>query len=165
MKILLCIVVGLLVVISAYFIGLSASSRKQPDLGMVNNQLRECPATPNCVSSEQLDAGAYVEPLMIATTVNDAWSVVSDRAWKSAKRAIIENGGEIVTECEGYLHALFVTPLMRYIDDVELRLDERRQVIHIRSASRVGRSDFGVNRVRVTHIRKAFLRGSEKGES
>jgi len=153
MKILLYSVIGLLVIISLYFLSLSVSSRKPPDLGILNDQLRACPATPNCVSSEQQGTGAYIEPLKVTATRNDAW--------KSAKQAVIENGGEIVTERVDYLHAHFVTPLMRYIDDVELRIDKDKQLIHVRSASRIGRSDFGANRKRVTKIRMTYLEKSE----
>lgn len=149
MKILLYIIIGLLIIISLYFISLSASSRKQPDLGLFNKQLRSCPTTPNCVSSEQSDVGVFVEPLTVKTT--------ADNAWRNAKKAVVDNGGVIVSERNGYLHAEFVTPLLRYVDDVELRLDENKQAIHIRSASRVGRSDFGANRKRVEKIRREFF--------
>jgi len=154
MKILLSIVIGLIVIISLYFIALSISSRKQPDLGMLNGQLRTCPGSPNCICSERPSEGGFVEPFMVITTMDDAWS--------NAKQAVVENGGVIVTERDSYLHAYFVTPLLRYIDDVELRRDENKQIIHIRSASRVGHSDMGANRARVTKIRKAFVSNTEK---
>ncbi|MCF6338367.1 MAG: DUF1499 domain-containing protein [Gammaproteobacteria bacterium] len=157
MKILLYSVIGLLVIIGLYFLGLSVSSRKPPDLGMLNDQLRTCPATPNCVSSERQDTEAYIEPLKVTATTNDAWN----EAWKNAKQAVTENGGEVVTERADYFHARFVTPLMRYIDDVELRIDKDNQLIHIRSASRIGHSDFGANRKRVTKIRMTYLEKSE----
>ena len=149
MKVLFYIVIGLLVIISVYFIGLSVSSRKQPDIGMTNGQLRACPATPNCVSSEEPDASGYVRPLTVTTTTSDAW--------EKAKWAVVESGSVVVSERDGYLHAHFVTILLRYVDDLELRFDEKNQLIHIRSASRVGRSDFGANRVRVEMIRAAFV--------
>ncbi len=154
LKALLYLVIGLLVIVSAYFVYLSASSRKQPDLGLLNGQLRVCPATPNCVSSERQDTGAYVEPLMVSTAVDDGWITL----WKDAKKTIVESGGNIVTEGDGYLHATFETMLLRYVDDVELRLDKNKRLIHMRSASRVGRSDMGANRVRVEKIRKVFLK-------
>ena len=52
-----------------------------------------------------------------------------------------------------YLYAEFRTPLMRYVDDVELYYDERAGLVHVRSASRLGRRDFGVNRKRVEELR------------
>jgi uncharacterized protein (DUF1499 family) len=59
-----------------------------------------------------------------------------------------------VIKTEGnYLHAEFRTKLMRYVDDVELFYDERAGLVHVRSASRLGRRDFGVNRARVEKLR------------
>ena len=164
LKALLYLVIGLLVIVSAYFVYLSVSSRKQPDLGLLNGQLRICLASPNCVSSERQDAGAYVAPLVVTTKVNktatttagDVWITL----WKDAKKAVVEIGGNIITERDGYLHATFETMFLRYVDDVELRLDKNKRIIHIRSASRVGRSDMGANRVRVEKIRKAFLKNT-----
>ena len=151
MKILLYSVIGLLLIISLYFVALSISSRKPPELGMFNGQLRACPASPNCVCSERQVEGAFVEPLVYTTS--------ADNAWRNARKAIVGIGGVVVAEQDGYLHAQFVTPLLRYVDDVELRIDENKQVIHIRSASRVGYSDMGANRARVTKIRMAFRKG------
>lgn len=129
-------------------VGLSISSRKQPVLGLLDGQLRACPASPNCVCSEWPGEQAFVEPLGYTTTAEDAW--------RSIKQAIVETGGVIATDDDGYLHARYVTPLMRYVDDVELRLDEKKRLIHIRSASRVGYSDVGVNRQRVGTMRSVF---------
>lgn len=152
MKILLYIVIGLFVIISLYFVALSLSSRKQPDLGMIDGLLRPCPATPNCVCSERQGEGSFIEPLSITTAEDDAW--------RNVKKAIVEIGSVIVTERDGYLHAEFVTPLMRYVDDMELRKDDDKKVIHLRSASRVGHSDLGANRARVEKLRRAFLKAS-----
>lgn len=145
MKILLYIILGILLLIALGYIVLSISSRKQPELGLINGQLLACPGTPNCVCSEWQGEKSFVTPLMYTATADDAW--------RKIKQAIVETGGVIVTEQKGYLHSRYVTPFFRYIDDVELRLDEDQHVIHIRSASRVGRSDFGTNRKRVAMIR------------
>ena len=161
LKALLYLVISLLVIVSAYFINLSVSSRKQPDLGLFDNQLRVCPSTPNCVSSERQDTKAYIEPLRASTQANNIAATTAGDAgvtlWSDVKKAVVEVGGNIMTERDGYLHATFETTLLRYVDDVELRLDKTNRLIHIRSASRVGHSDMGANRVRVEKIRKAFL--------
>ena len=148
MKIFLYSVIGILVIIGIMLVVMSIASRKQPELGLLNGQLRPCPASPNCVCSEQQVEGAFVEPLSYTITAEDAWPRM--------KQAIVETGGVVVTEQDGYLHAHYVTPLMRYVDDVELRLDKNKQLIHVRSASRVGHSDLGANRKRVARIRAAF---------
>lgn len=129
-------------------IGLSIASRKVPELGLINGQLRPCPPTPNCVCSEWKVEGAFVEPLGYSTSANNAWDTI--------KKTINKTGGNIVSEQNTYLHATYQTPLLRFIDDVEIRLDERQKLIHIRSASRVGRSDMGTNRKRVAGIRMIF---------
>lgn len=64
----------------------------------------------------------------------------------------------IVTETDNYFHAEFKSALMGFVDDSEFYHDEREDVIHVRSASRVGYSDFGVNRRRVESIRERFNR-------
>jgi uncharacterized protein (DUF1499 family) len=62
-------------------------------------------------------------------------------------------GATIVDERPGYLHAEFRTRWMGFVDDVEFLLDAQAGVVHVRSASRLGRKDFGVNRARVEAIR------------
>ena len=148
MKILFYIIIGLGLVIVLLFVGLSIASRKTPELGLLNGQLRPCPSTPNCVCSEYRDTPAFIPPLSYTTAV--------DKAWRHAREVVVATGGEVVTDAKGYLHARYVTPLMRFVDDVELRLDESHHQIQIRSASRVGRSDLGANRQRVERIRTAW---------
>ena len=147
-KMLLYVIVGSMLIVGILFVALSLSSRKQPELGLLNGQLRPCPVTPNCVCSEWPSEGFFVEPL--------SYSIAHADAWQSLQQGIVALGGEVVSEQRGYLHVRFVTPIMRYVDDVELRLDADKHIIHIRSASRVGHSDLGANRQRVARIRTAF---------
>lgn len=135
----------------AFFVAgavLSLASREGAAPGLLNGRLYPCPGTPNCVCSEYLQSTEYVEPLQFE---GDA-----DAAWEQAKKALSVRGGEIVGVENGYLAASFKTMLFRFVDDVELRLDRVAGVIHIRSASRVGRSDLGANRKRVAAIRGRF---------
>ena len=87
-----------------------------------------------------------------------AFAGTADSSWERAKRTISEMGGKIVREDDCYLWATFSTRLFRFIDDLELRLDEERGVIHVRSGSRVGYSDMGANRRRVEDLRLRFSR-------
>jgi uncharacterized protein (DUF1499 family) len=64
-------------------------------------------------------------------------------------------GATIVKQDPNYLYAEFQTPLLKFVDDVEFLLDEGNAVIHVRSASRLGRKDFGVNRKRIETLREA----------
>jgi uncharacterized protein (DUF1499 family) len=61
----------------------------------------------------------------------------------------------IVQKTSDYLYAQCTTQLLKFTDDVEFYLDKTAKVIHVRSASRMGRKDFGVNRARIEDIRKA----------
>lgn len=144
--------ISIAIIISAilYFAGLSLSSRKQPVTGLFNAQLRPCPDSPNCVCSEQADRPSYIEAF--------SYQGSDETAWQSARQAIINTGGELFAEQADYLHAIYITPLMRYRDDLELRLDRQHRLIHIRSASRVGHSDLGANRKRGEQIRSEFTR-------
>ena len=148
MKLLIYSFATLIVIIGVVLIALSVASRKEPDMGLVDGRLSSCPATPNCVCSECSVDDASIEPLGYTGTAEEAWARL--------KRVIAETGGEVMDEKDGYLHAVYKTPLLRFVDDVEFRQDTNQQVIHVRSASRVGRSDFGANRKRVEKIRVAF---------
>jgi uncharacterized protein (DUF1499 family) len=64
-------------------------------------------------------------------------------------------GATIITQDPNYLYAEFQTPLLKFVDDVEFLLDEGNAVIHVRSVSRLGRKDFGVNRKRIETLREA----------
>lgn len=127
---------------------LSLASREGVALGLLEGRLHPCPETPNCVCSEYPGTPAYVEPLSFK---GDA-----DEAWDRAKNVVIRMGGELSRVEGGYLAATFQTPMFRFIDDVELHLDRQMGVIHMRSASRVGRSDMGVNRKRMAAFRQLF---------
>lgn len=146
MKIVLYVIPGLAFLIGVSLVMLSLQSRTPPaSLGLAGGQLRPCPATPNCVSSQAQDDAARVPPLRYTGS--------ADQAWRNLREVVVARGGRIVTQQENYLHATFVTPLLRFVDDVEFLLDTPAGVIQVRSASRVGRSDFGVNRKRVEAIR------------
>jgi uncharacterized protein (DUF1499 family) len=69
--------------------------------------------------------------------------------------AVIDDlpGSKLVEQRDDYLYAQFTTPLMRFVDDVEFWFDPTAGVVQVRSASRVGRKDFGVNRARIENIR------------
>lgn len=64
-----------------------------------------------------------------------------------------EMGGRLVTQNPNYLHAEFQSQLLGFVDDLELHQPDGSKVIHVRSASRMGKSDLGVNRQRVEKLR------------
>jgi uncharacterized protein (DUF1499 family) len=125
------------------------SHRVEPTVGPVEGRLRSCPETPNCVCSEP---GTRKDVTVVPLPFSDEPAL----AWDRAKAAVRSLGGTIERESDTHLWATFRTTLLRFVDDLELRLDHANNVIHVRSASRVGRSDFGQNRRRVEALRARF---------
>lgn len=125
-------------------------SWKRPDnLGIKDGKLAPPKRTPNSVSSQAdpADAEHYVAPIAFR---GDAVAAMA-----AARKAIEGMQGATVIRHEGaYLYAEFRTKLMRFVDDLELAYDEKAGLLHVRSASRLGRRDFGVNRARVESLRR-----------
>lgn len=107
----------------------------------------------NCVSSRAEKASRRVDPILFRGDPASAWSRL---------RLVVASmkGARVTKEKAGYLHAEFRSTWFGFVDDVELWLDEEAQRIDVRSASRTGYFDFGVNRRRVEEIRKRFARGT-----
>ena len=116
------------------------------NLGIKDGKLAPCPSSPNCVSSQSTDREHVVEPLSFLGTVTEAHAGIK-RIILSMKRA------RIITETDSYIHAEFTSAVFRFIDDVEFQIDKGAKIIHVRSASRLGHSDHGVNRKRIEDIR------------
>lgn len=109
--------------------------------------IMSCPDKPNCVSSTApRDGSHFIEPLQYEG---------EDHAALDRLRAVMKGLPRVkLVDDEGYFLRYEVrTRLMRFVDDVEFCLDPGRRVIDVRSASRVGHSDMGVNRKRVEEIR------------
>jgi uncharacterized protein (DUF1499 family) len=120
-------------------------------LGVRDGRLVPCPASPNCVVSEGADAAHAVD----AVPYRDALDAAHGRviaALGALPRTVI------VTDTPTYVHAESRTRILGFVDDLEVRLDDAAKVIHLRSASRVGWSDLGVNRRRVEALRAALAR-------
>ena len=69
---------------------------------------------------------------------------------------IEELGGEVAVSNDEYIAATFSSALFGFVDDVEYRLEPSQKRIQLRSASRVGHSDMGVNRKRAEAITRSF---------
>lgn len=122
----------------------------QDEIGMQNGSFRPCPDSPNCVSSMAADGGHAVQPFAYSgITMEDARGIVV---------SILENTKRcrIITMEERYIHAEFRSLVFRFVDDVEFYFPGDASIVHVKSASRLGYSDFGVNRKRVERIRSAF---------
>ena len=120
------------------------SGTRPDNLGVKDGRFIACKPTPNCVSSQAdpADQEHYVAPIVYRGTMD-----ALHRAVQSMERATV------IKEEGNYLYAEYKSALMGFVDDVELFLDEKAQLVHVRSASRLGRSDFGVNRKRIEELR------------
>jgi uncharacterized protein (DUF1499 family) len=137
-----------LLCLAVMMVGCSGS--RPSAIGVTAGRLAACPETPNCVSSQSTDRKHAIDPLRFEGTAEKARERLIE-AVSGMKRALI-----VVAE-ERYLRAEFTSALFRFVDDVEFLLDDGAKTIHVRSASRVGSSDFGVNRKRIEEIRSRFL--------
>ena len=124
-------------------------SWKRPDnLGLKDGRLAPPKRSPNCVSSQAdpADSEHFIAPIPFKGKALEAMAAV--------RKAVEGMQGSTVIRHEGnYLHAEFRTRIMRFVDDVEFVFDDKAGLIHVRSASRLGRRDFGVNRARVEALR------------
>jgi len=110
--------------------------------------LAPCPDTPNCVASLAADDVHRIAPIAYRGEAAPAMQRLADTA------AALP-GARIVTSRPDYLHVEVVSRIMGFVDDFEA-VPGASGVIHLRSASRLGRSDFGVNRARVEALRTAM---------
>ena len=139
--------VGALLAASAAF---ACAGTRPTDLGLTQGALKPCPSSPNCVSSGAEDEGHKVAPLALRAPAAAAWA--------EARTAVLALPRTvIVSEREGYLHAESTSALMGYVDDLELALSASGDCIEVRSASRIGYGDGGVNRERVEALRRALV--------
>lgn len=116
--------------------------------GLIAQRLAPCPDTPNCVSSQASEASQRVEALRYSGDAAAAQNQLLI-ALKGMDRVRIRHADA------NYIHAEFRSALFGFVDDVTL-LFAVPGMIEVRSASRVGYADFGVNRQRVEAIRSRF---------
>lgn len=157
MKIFLILVFLFLITIPVSLVVLGLMSRAGTSPGLKHGTLTPCPSSPNCVCSEFKDDQAhYVAPLPMeddssaAATLAKLTQIISDMGGR------IDNQQDSNTQSANYIAATFRSSLFGFVDDFELRVDADSKTIQIRSASRVGRSDLGVNSKRVEQFRQKF---------
>ncbi len=126
------------------------ASCSKPEIGLGENGLRPCPNRPNCVTSLNGDEAHSITPI--------SYTAGKEAAREKIKLILLKmDRTHIITDQSDYLHVVFTSRVMRFKDDVEFWFPDDENTIHIRSASRMGYSDLGVNRKRVEEIRKRFL--------
>jgi uncharacterized protein (DUF1499 family) len=129
---------------------LSGCSGHPPaSIGVHDGKFSPCPDSPNCVSSMSDMDKSYILPIDIQGDREEAIHLL--------KRILDEYGGvEVLLDRDGYIHATFRSKVLGFVDDVEFYIPEGSQHIHVRSASRLGYWDVGVNRKRIEKIRALF---------
>jgi len=127
------------------------SGKRPTYLGVTDGRLARARSTPNCVASQAdpADAVHYIAPIRFTGSALEAMAAL--------RRIVDASGRTLVLKHEAnYLYAEYKSRLMGYVDDVEFLASEKEGVIHVRSASRLGRRDYGVNRERIEAIRERF---------
>lgn len=151
-RVVIALVVLALGVLAAGQMG-ALRGHRPTDLGVQAGRLKPPSDTPNSVSSQAtlypdhpMLAYASVAPLPLHGTAS-----ASMQALRQLVQA--QPGAQVIEQREDYLHAEFTTPVLKFVDDVEFWADPVAQVIQVRSASRLGRKDMGVNRRRIETLR------------
>jgi uncharacterized protein (DUF1499 family) len=132
---------------------LGCAGERPANLGERDGLLAACPSSPNCVSSLAADEGHRIAALSFNDDPDAAFARLKLVLGRRADTTIID-------ERTGYLRVELRT--MLFVDDAEFLLDRSRNVIHVRSASRLGYSDLGKNRSRMEEIRSQYLTAGAK---
>jgi uncharacterized protein (DUF1499 family) len=107
-------------------------------------RLHPCLPSPNCVCCCHNDPTHYIAPL--SYTSDESLNQI--QAFLSAHYTT-----QVIQRTPDYLHVVVTTPLMHYKDDLEFAVDRQKKTIRVRSASRIGYSDGGINRARIEALR------------
>jgi uncharacterized protein (DUF1499 family) len=156
---LLAVAIVALLVLVAGQIGM-LRGEAPTDLGMKEGKLKRPSRTPNSVTSQAdlwpdhpQKAYSAIAPFKASGDGNAEMKKIAE-ALKAMPRTTI------IQQEPGYIYAQSTTAALKFTDDIEFALDANKGIIDVRSASRLGRKDFGVNRARVESIRRAIGQGS-----
>ena len=142
----LSIIFGLIITLSSSLI---LANPALAAIGLNDGQLSPCPESPNCVVSQNGDEEHSVAAI----------PYTSDRS--TAKETLLKvlsvvPRTEVIEQTDNYIHTESTSRIFKFVDDAEFYFPEGEKVIQVRSASRVGESDLGVNRRRIEQIRLAM---------
>lgn len=130
-------------------LGLTACSGTAPShLGVRDGRLAPCPDSPNCVCSQADDPRHAIAALPLPGSPEASRTRLLEILAREPRVRVVE-------QQERYLRAEFTSRLLRFVDDVEFLIGE--QQIDVRSASRLGHSDLGVNRERIERLRRQLV--------
>jgi len=116
---------------------------------MTDPYLKECPESPNCVSTQTQQESKKMDPIPFELDPDEVRKVI---------KSVVENltNTNLQNESDNHLHYIFKSKIFGFIDDVEFLIDAQQKLIHFRSASRTGYSDLGVNKKRMTALQEAI---------
>ncbi len=129
----------------------SCAGQTPEDIGVFDNKFSPCPESPNCVSSDANDKGHAVDVFKLNKNLENNWKEIHDVV-NSLSRT------KIISFDEKYIHAECSSAVFGFVDDLQLHLREQGEYVAVKSAARLGYSDFGVNRKRVTDLRELLLK-------
>lgn len=119
------------------------------NLGVDDGKLNPCPTTPNCVVSEEADTTHAIDPITYHVDRDTAQKVLLQVLSVVPRTTVMET-------TDGYIRVESTSRLLGFVDDAEFYFPTDKKLIEVRSASRVGESDLGVNRRRIEQIRLAM---------
>lgn len=156
MKVFIITLIFLSMLFVVILVGMSLISSKWHPKGLVKGKLARCTEKPNCVCSEYPeDKKHFVAPIKISDSlIQDVTGIT--------KSIIQDLGGKIVSKSENYIAGTFKSPFFKFTDDLEIRIDRDKRLMHIRSAARVGYSDMSVNRNRAELLIEQFNKTIKK---
>lgn len=129
------------------------SACSTPQLGDHEGFLQACPSAPHCVSSLEQDSDKYIAPI----------SVRSEADWLQLQQLVLAMPRtDLAEQSDNYLHAVATSAIMRFKDDIELVYSRAHNKVDVRSSSRIGYYDFGVNRQRIESLRAQLKEAIEK---
>lgn len=143
--IVIALFIALRVAISFFSANKVATGLSKTDTGQL--QLSGCHGLRNCTASTAKTQRNLIAPISFEGNADEVIDKIT---------TIINNqsGAQVQTQDARSLWATFKTPLLGYIDDLEILVDAENGVAHIRSASRIGQSDLGANRKRIESLRQ-----------
>lgn len=139
----------LIILITVYLAILVGACMSEPgSLGVSNGQLSPCPESPNCVCSQlpKSETTHYIDPISYEFSEVEIKEKITSVIKEYPRTKIISDEGN-------YLHVEFKTMIFRFVDDLEILIDDSSKLVHFRSASRIGYSDLGTNRKRVEALK------------
>ena len=149
MSYLFSILAAIIITVTSSLIFTGSAIAATANLGVNNGHLSACPDSPNCVVSQGGDEIHAIAPIAYDTDLDTARETL-------LKVLSVVPRTEIIEQTDNYILAESKSRIFGFIDDVEFYFPENESVIQMRSASRVGESDLGVNRRRLEQIRLAI---------